>query len=71
MAKEYGTLPSSLRALPAGDILYDMEVFGIGCEIDGKVNKLAADKNGRAKVMAYLQGLSNKAKAWREKRRRG
>lgn len=70
MAKEYGALPSTLRAMSAGELLFDFEVFGIGCEIDGTINRLASDKNGRAKVAAYLQGLSNRAKAWREKRKR-
>lgn len=70
MAEKYGTLPSVIRALPAGDVLYDLEVFSIGCEIDGRVQEIAYQKNGKAKAKAYLQGLTNRARAWREKRKR-
>ena len=71
MAKEYGSLPSTLRALPAGEILYDLEVFGIGCEIDARVQEFAYQKNGTVKAKAYLKDLTNRARAWREKRKRG
>jgi hypothetical protein len=61
VAKAFGCRPSSLRDAVAGEALFDLAVYNVGSEIEGKINELAGKKDGQSQVKAFVEKLRRDA----------
>lgn len=61
LAKAFGCRPSEVRNARAGDALFDLAVYRVGSEIEGTINRLAGQQDGKRQVDAYIGSLQRGA----------